>query len=147
MSLGGAPESRNSVPELFSVLAPSASASFSDLHGSSALVAAVQWLEETLLGTIASTVAIVAVASVGMMMLSGRIEWRRSATVLCGCFIVFGASRIAAGIQSAVTDREEVAPEPFEPIQPPPSFQRQPVAPPARPTPTYDPYAGASVPG
>jgi type IV secretion system protein VirB2 len=34
------------------------------------------------------------------MMLTGRIDWRRGATVIVGCFIVFGAATIVAGIRS-----------------------------------------------
>jgi type IV secretion system protein VirB2 len=36
-------------------------------------------------------------------MLTGRIDWRRGATVILGCFIVFGAAAIVAGIKSAAT--------------------------------------------
>ena len=74
--------------------------SYTDPAGSGALVAAVTWLQGTLLGTIATVAAIIAVAAVGFMMLSGRINWRYGATVLIGCFILFGASSIVAGIHS-----------------------------------------------
>lgn len=71
-----------------------------DPAGSGALVSAVRWLEGTLLGTIATVVAVIAVASVGFLMLTGRINWRYGATVILGCFILFGAASIVAGIQS-----------------------------------------------
>jgi len=74
--------------------------SLSDPAGSGVIVAAVRWLEGTLLGTIATVVAIIAVASVGFLMLTGRINWRYGATVILGCFILFGAASIVAGIQS-----------------------------------------------
>jgi type IV secretion system protein VirB2 len=38
---------------------------------------------------------------VGFMMLTGRMNWRFGATVIIGCFILFGAGTIVAGIQSA----------------------------------------------
>ncbi len=57
----------------------------------------------TLLGTVATVVAIIAVAAVGFMMLTGRINWRYGATVIVGCFILFGAASIVAGIQSTAT--------------------------------------------
>jgi type IV secretion system protein VirB2 len=63
-------------------------------------VSAVHWLEGTLLGTIATTVAVIAVASVGFLMLTGRINWRYGATVILGCFILFGAASIVGGIQA-----------------------------------------------
>lgn len=77
-----------------------AEASLADPAGSGVIVAAVRWLEGTLLGTIATVVAVIAVASVGFLMLTGRINWRYGAVVILGCFILFGAASIVAGIQS-----------------------------------------------
>ena len=75
--------------------------SLSDPAGSGVIVSAVRWLQGTLLGTIATVVAVIAVASVGFLMLTGRINWRYGATVILGCFILFGAGAIVSGIQSA----------------------------------------------
>lgn len=77
--------------------------SYTDPAGSGVLVSAVNWLQGTLLGTIATVVAVIAVAMVGFMMLTGRINWRYGATVIVGCFILFGAASIVAGIQSTAT--------------------------------------------
>jgi type IV secretion system protein VirB2 len=77
--------------------------SYSDPAGSGVLVSAVNWLQGTLLGTIATVVAVIAVATVGFMMLTGRINWRYGVTVILGCFILFGASSIVAGIHSTAT--------------------------------------------
>ncbi|HEX8412388.1 MAG TPA: TrbC/VirB2 family protein [Sphingomicrobium sp.] len=89
----------------FAALAWSASAmaqdSFSDPAGSGPVVGAVQWLQGTLLGTVATVIAVIAVASVGLLMLTGRMNWRYGATVILGCFILFGAASIVGGIQSA----------------------------------------------
>lgn len=74
-----------------------------DPAGSGVLVSALRWLEGTLLGTIATVVAVIAVATVGFMMLTGRINWRYGATVILGCFILFGAASIVAGIQSTAS--------------------------------------------
>ena len=71
-----------------------------DPAGSGVIVSAVRWLQGTLLGTVATVVAVIAVASVGFLMLTGRINWRYGATVILGCFILFGAASIVAGIQS-----------------------------------------------
>lgn len=76
---------------------------FGDPAGSGAIVSAVRWLQGTLLGTVATVVAVIAVAVVGLLMLSGRINWRHGATVILGCFILFGAASIVAGIQSTAT--------------------------------------------
>jgi type IV secretory pathway VirB2 component (pilin) len=115
--------------------------SLTDPLGSSPIAAAVLWLQGTLLGTVATTAAVVAVASVGVLMLTGRVNLRHGATVVLGCFILFGAASIAAGIRSAAMavgepdEPDEVAIAPSPPVQLPPS-----------PPPGYDPYAGASVP-
>lgn len=77
-----------------------AAQSYTDPAGSGVVVSAVTWLQSTMLGTIATVVAVIAVATVGFMMLTGRINWRYGATVIIGCFILFGASSIVAGIQS-----------------------------------------------
>ncbi len=77
--------------------------SYSDPAGSGVLVSAVNWLQGTLLGTIATVAAVIAVATVGFMMLSGRINWRYGITVILGCFILFGAASIVAGIRSTAT--------------------------------------------
>lgn len=81
--------------------APVVAQTYADPAGSGAIVGAINWLQGTLLGTVATVVAVIAVASVGLLMLTGRINWRYGATVVIGCFIVFGAASIVAGIQSA----------------------------------------------
>ena len=92
-----------------------------------------------MLGTLATTVAVIAVSWVGMLMLAGRLEIRRGLVTILGCFILFGASAIAGGIQAfAGRDGVEMAfvPPPLAPpVQPPP------------PTGNRDPYAGAAMPG
>ena len=72
-----------------------------DPQGSGPIVAALGWLQGTLLGNVATAVAVMAVAAVGFMMLTGRLNWRFGATVIIGCFILFGAGAIVSGIQSA----------------------------------------------
>ena len=68
-----------------------------------AIGSAVGWVEGTLLGTVATTVAVIAVATVGFLMLTGRIDIRRATQVVLGCFILIGASTIASGIFGAVS--------------------------------------------
>jgi len=69
--------------------------------GSGPIVAALGWLQGTMLGNVATAVAVMAVAAVGFLMLTGRLNWRFGATVIIGCFILFGAASIVAGIQQA----------------------------------------------
>jgi type IV secretion system protein VirB2 len=72
----------------------------SDPAGSSPLIAALSWVQGTLLGTVATSAAVIAIAIVGFLMLSGRMEWRRGVIVIVGAFIIFGAVSIVAGIRS-----------------------------------------------
>ncbi|MEG3152397.1 TrbC/VirB2 family protein [Sphingomonas sp. ZT3P38] len=111
--------------------------------GTGTLVTAVGWVQQVLLGSAATAIAIIAVASVGFMALSGRIDLRQSVTVIIGCFILFGAPSVVAGLQAAIAGgagevARSVAPPPAPVFQPPPRqpFEAQP----------YDPYSGAAVP-
>lgn len=85
---------------LFSPTAAMAQAA--DPQGSGPVVNALAWLQGTLLGSVATAVAVMAVAAVGFMMLTGRINWRFGATVIIGVFILFGATTMVAGIQTVV---------------------------------------------
>lgn len=99
---------RSSPAPLAALLAmPSAAlAQSGDPAGSGPIVAALGWLQGTLLGNVATAVAVIAVAMVGFMMLTGRMNWRFGATVILGCFVLFGASAIVSGIQAtAATGR------------------------------------------
>jgi type IV secretion system protein VirB2 len=86
---------------LAALAAPSlAHAQTADPAGSSPLLAALTWVQGTLLGNLATTAAVIAVAIIGYMMLTGRFEWRRGLVVLVGIFVIFGAVSIVAGIRS-----------------------------------------------
>jgi type IV secretory pathway VirB2 component (pilin) len=74
---------------------------YADPAGSGPIVGAVHWVQGTLMGTVATVAAVIAVACVGLMMLTGRMNWRYGMTVILGCFVLFGAASIVAGIQSA----------------------------------------------
>ena len=104
-----------------------------------ALIGAVDWTRAVLLGSISTGAAVLAVAAIGLLMLSGRIPVRRGATVVIGCFVLFSAATMADGLVNGMarSDAEPVAP----PVAPQASYT------PAAPKPVpYDPYAGASVP-
>ena len=82
------------------LLSPSA-AMAQDPAGSGPINAALGWMQGTLLGSVATAVAVMAVAAVGFGMLTGRMNWRFGETVIIGVFIIFGAGSIVAGIQGA----------------------------------------------
>lgn len=100
----------------------------------------IGWVESVATGSLASIIAVIAVAIVGMMMLSGRLEVRRGITVVAGCFLVFGANIIARGIFGGA---DHIVAGPTVAASFPPSTLVD--APKPTPQP-YDPYAGASVP-
>ena len=115
--------------------------SLADPPGTSVVVAAVSWLQGALLGTVATVIAVIAVSWIGLMMLSGRTNVRHGLTVIAGCFVLFGASTIAAGIRSTTDGMEGSAAADLAP-PPPPAPDTPPEFPPAN----NDPYAGAAVP-
>jgi type IV secretory pathway VirB2 component (pilin) len=80
--------------------APAHAQSQGDPAGSSPLLAALNWVQGTLLGNLATTAAVIAVAIIGYLMLVGRFDWRRGIVTLVGIFIIFGAVTIVAGIRS-----------------------------------------------
>lgn len=84
-------------------LPAAAQAQGADPQGSGPIVAALGWMQGTLLGNVATAIAVMAVAAVGFMMLTGRLNWRFGATVILGTFILFGAASIVSGIQSAAS--------------------------------------------
>ena len=96
------PMKKSSVPLLILALAafPAHAQTQGDPAGSSPLLAALNWVQGTLLGNVATSAAVIAIAVVGFLMLTGRIEWKRGLVVVVGAFIIFGAVTIVAGIRS-----------------------------------------------
>lgn len=96
----------------------------------------VSWIADTLLGELAISLCVVAVALVGFSMLTGRLSLRRGARVVLGCFILLGAPVLAANLTGLAQDsgppsavvfdvygdtlgpREELAPAVFDPDAP-----------------------------
>ncbi|MBO9715178.1 TrbC/VirB2 family protein [Sphingomonas sp.] len=105
-----------------------------------AIPAAAYWLQATLLGTVATTLAVVCVASVGLAMLNGRVDVRRGVAVIAGCFVLFASTWIAAGLRSLTDPGDGV----LEFAATPPPIPSPPELPPPPPQ-TRDPYAGAAL--
>ena len=112
-----------------SLLAPS---------GQPVLESAGGWVNGTLLGGVAVTLCVLAVAFVGLMMLSGRFSIRRSARVVLGCFLLLGAPVIAQSFTGFWQGQRSVQ---VLPVVLPPEEEPRGDLPPAG----YDPYAGASI--
>lgn len=88
-------------------------------------------METIIFGSTATSLAVIAIATTGFLLLSRRVDWRRGARVLLGCFILFGASSLAASLlnaarSSATTDPPAPAIELFTPPPPPPPQAIQP---------------------
>lgn len=109
----------------------------------SVLLTAISWIEGTLLGTLATIIAILAVAGIGFLLLYGRLVLRDGMRVFVGCFILFGAGSIATGIRSLADGVSGNGNMPQLSVQQ--SVELQPLVIPENPN-DYDPYAGASVP-
>lgn len=107
--------------------------------GDPVLQSSVDWISGILLGSVAIGLCVIAVAIVGLMLLSGRLAFREGFRVVLGCFVLLGAPVIA----SAFTGAWQNAPQPATVFIAEPSPPANPRAdlPPA----DYDPYAGASL--
>ena len=109
----------------------------------SSVVQSVHWVEAALSGKIATAIAVIFLAFIGVTMLTGRLPTRRGIYIIFGCFVIFSSSTIARGL---IVDMAAPASEPkavthtqiYLPSKPTeldrPSFN------------PFDPYAGASVP-
>lgn len=122
---------RTGPPELTGIMTIGSSS------GPDALTEAVIWVATLLTGSAAVSVALLAVAVVGLLMLGGRMPVRRGLTVAIGCFVLFSARTIADGLLSTIAGGAPRATVP----EPAPAYT------PTLPTgPPTDPYAGAAVP-
>lgn len=119
---------------------PSPGPALSDPTGATPLADAALWVQHALLGTTATSVAVIAIAATGFLALTGRIDLRRGATTVVGCFILFAAPAMAA----ALIDLWSVRAPPARSVPGPGLDPAIPPAPPPPPS-VYDPYAGASV--
>jgi type IV secretory pathway VirB2 component (pilin) len=117
--------------------------SLADASPTEVLAPALHWVEGALSGSLATGIAIIAVASIGFGMLSGRISVRRGGTILLGCFILFGASSLARGIRAFLGEQAATISPPRQPNAP--IFQRSDAPSKQANESPYDPYAGAAV--
>ena len=102
------------------------------------LPAATGWVTATLFGNVAVGLCVLAVAFVGLMLMTGRVAIREGLRVAIGCFVLLGAPIVARGLratadEAAVSGSSEPLTVEAAPLPAPP--------PPAN----YDPYAGASL--
>ena len=96
------------------------------------------WLTTVVLGELAIALCIIAVAIIGLLLMSGRLAIRRGALVALGCFIVLGAPILASAfVNVAETGRTSDGYRSASPVKREPARNLPPSS--------YDPYAGASM--
>ena len=104
---------------------------------SGGLQGAISWVVQLLTGEIATSVAVLAIALLGVGMFTGRFSTKRGVSVIVGCVILFSARSIADGLMQRSAAPEAIATTPAAT----PTYRASIPA----PLP-YDPYAGAAVP-
>lgn len=107
-------------------------------QGHGALENAVGWMTGTLLGSIATALCIIAIAILGLMMLTGRFPVRQGLRVILGCFLLLGAPVVAAAFGGIWQQASSPPPAPSIAVSEPDPRADLPPA-------DYDPYAGASL--
>ena len=103
----------------------------------SSILAAVDWINDLLLGSLATGLCVLAVTAVGAMMLLGRVPFRSGFRVVLGCFVLMGAPVLASAFLPAPNHKAAL----IEYNQPIESSEARVLGPP----PAFDPYAGASL--
>ena len=105
--------------------------------GHSVVEASVGLVSGTLFGGVVITLCVLAVAFIGLLMLSGRVPVRTGFGVVLGCVVLLGAPVIAAGLMEQSTGGESVVAEAPEYSGPDPRRDLERKEP--------DPYGGASL--
>lgn len=101
----------------------------------SAISAATDWVNSLLFGPFATAIGIIAIASIGLALMLGRVEIKRSIWAVFGCFLIFGARGIAIGLISYTTHTETQNMSAQGTNQPTFTLNAY----------NYDPYAGAAI--
>jgi type IV secretory pathway VirB2 component (pilin) len=123
------------------IVATNRQAGLTDALRTSVISNAANLISDFIFGPLATAIAVIAIASVGLAMLSGRVDIRRGLSVLFGCFLIFGARGIADGLRSSAISESQQS---ISAVSPPPNY---PMPPPtsANNANAFDPYAGAEV--
>lgn len=109
---------------------------------SSAIGDASAWLTSMLTGSVAISLAVLAIAGVGYSLLNGTLQVRRGAMAVLGCFILFGAGAVAKSLMGiddvqTITSSQPIDMEMFLAPSAPLPTQKSPSP--------KDPYAGAAL--
>lgn len=100
-----------------------------------AVQSALQWVIGVLYGPLGTTIAVLAIALLGALMLAGRLPMRRGVRMVLALFLFFGGANLAGlFVDQAPSPSAEIvsADEGLQPAEP-------------NKTNVFDPYAGAST--
>lgn len=107
-------------------------------RGAGAIEESARWIGGVLLGEIALGLCVIAVALIGVLMLTGRLPLSEGARIAVGCFVLLGAPVIAAGMLELTASPSTA---PLSILRAGERSQLRPELPQA----SYNPYARASV--
>jgi len=109
-----------------------------DAPTSPVLSTSADWINQTMFGSLAVSLCVIAIALIGFMLMSGRLIVRDAIRVLLGCFILLAAPNIASDLQALMRNAAQSVPPQTPAIVDIP-------APSTLPQSNYAPYAGASL--
>lgn len=101
------------------------------------LAAGSNWIMGLIGGSLAVSLCVIAMATLGMLMLTGRLTLRRGLQTILGCFVLLGSAGFAGELAGLTQDREASA---QASLAVPPQSADIPL-----PPVTQDPYSGASL--
>ena len=104
------------------------------------LPAAVDWVEQLLLGSVGTAVAVLAIAILGCVMLWGRIRMGDALRTVLGCFLLFGAPVVGRSLLGMAQGTETTTISPAISAQAGPTVRLR--APLPVGTNPFDPYQG-----
>lgn len=102
-----------------------------------AVTSSINWINSVLFNEIAVVLCVLAVAFLGGLMLLGRLPVRSGLRIIIGCFVLFGAPIIAAGLVGLSQEGQNAGPQVAQLPESSPRDQLPPS--------DYNPYAQASV--
>ena len=104
---------------------------------------ASNWLLGIISGQGATGMAVIAIAALGLAILTGRTNFRRTGRVILGGFLLLGASAVASGMLRSAGTRAFADSTMNDITVSPQSTEALPRAEPSRAPQPFDPYAGS----
>lgn len=106
-----------------------------DGGGEGAMESALQWMVGIFYGPVGTTIAVLAIALLGALMLQGRMPVKRGVQMVLGLFLFFGGASLAEVFVGQAPGRSVAAMSSDDEIPPPVTDNSN----------VFDPYAGAAT--